>query len=106
MASIDKDTWGHKVIKEDFNRLREEVARDIKIGRKKDAMKRIEQYHSTQQAINAQVQSEAVAGNLEKDLKDLRDTVADTFSGKKSEVKEKQKINAKALQYKGYNGRR
>ncbi len=106
IASIDRETWSHKVIKEDFNRLREEVAKDIKIGRKNKAMKRIEQYHSTQQAINAQVQSEAVAGNLEKDLKNLRDTVADTFSGKESEVKEKQKINAKALQYEGYSGRR
>jgi len=106
MASIDKDTWGHKVIKEDFNRLREEVAKDIKIGRKKKAMKRIEHYQSTQQAINVQVQSEAVTGNLEKDLMDLRNIVDDTFSGKESEVKEKQKINAKALQYKGYNGRR
>lgn len=106
IASIDKDTWGYKVIKEDFNRLREEVARDIKIGHKKEAMKRIDQYHSIQQAINEQVQSEAVAGNLDKDLKDLRDTVADTFSGKESEVREKQKKTAKALQYKGYNGRR
>ena len=106
MASIDKDTWEHKVIQEDFNRLREEVAEDIKTGRKKQAMKRIENYRSTQQTINAQVQSEAVAGNLEKDLMDLRDTVADTFSGRESEVQEKQKKTAKALQYEGYSGRR
>jgi Ca-activated chloride channel family protein len=106
IASIDKDTWGYKVIKEDFNRLKEEVAKDIKIGRKKEALKRIEQYHSTQQTINAQVQSEAVAGNQKKDLKNIRDTQADTNTGKESEVREKQKINAKALQYEGYSGRR
>ncbi len=106
MASIDKETWAYKVIKEDFNRLREEVAGDIKTGNQKRAMKRINQYHATQQTINAQVQSKAVATNLEKDLEGLRDTVADTFSGKESEVREKQNINAKSLQYKGYSGRR
>lgn len=106
VASIDKETWGYKVIKEDFNRLREAVAKDIKTGKPAAAMKRIDAYHATQQAINAKVQSEAVAGNLEKDLTVLRATVADTFSGAEGEVREKQKKNAKAIQYEGYSGRR
>ena len=106
VASIDKETWGYKVIKEDFNRLREEVAKDIKTGKPATAMKRIDAYRATQQAINEHVQSEAVAGNLEKDLTVLRATVADTFSGAESDVKEKQKKNAKAIQYEGYSGRR
>jgi Ca-activated chloride channel family protein len=106
IASIDKETWGRKVVKEDFNRLKEEVAIDIKSGRQNEAMKKIDLYQSTQQEINAQVQSPSVAANLENDLKDLRDTVADTFSGDAGEVAEKQKKNSKAIQYEGYSDRR
>jgi len=106
MASIDRITWEKKVIKEDFSRLKEAVAGDIKSGRKEEAVRKIEQYHSEQQTINASVQSEAVAGNLDNDLKELRDTVDETFSGKPAAVAEKQKKNAKVMQYEGYKGRR
>ena len=50
--------------------------------------------------------SEAVAANLELDLDELRDTVNKTFAGKPSAVAEKQKKNAKVLQYEGYLERR
>ena len=95
MASINTPVWADKVIKEDFSRLREEVADDIRLGRQKEAEKKIEAYYTDQQEINTHVQSEAVAQNLDKDLKMLRQTVKDTFAGGRAEVAEKQKKNCK-----------
>jgi Ca-activated chloride channel family protein len=106
IASIDKTIWENKVIKEDFSRLKEEVANDIRSGRKAEAVRRIEQYHLTQRAINTTIRSEAVADNLDYDLKGLRDTVDETFTGKPADVAEKQKKNAKLMQYEGYRDRR
>ena len=43
---------------------------------------------------------------LDKDLKELEIYVEETFQGAPQIVREKQKSNAKALQYDGYRGRR
>ena len=71
-SSIDKTSWSEKVINEDFNRLKQEVAADLKSGKKQRAMKRIDKYHEEQQAVNAVVGSARVAENLDKDLKELK----------------------------------
>ena len=105
-SSIDKSEWEEKVVKEDINRLREEVATDIKKGSKKGALRRIEEYFQAQRSVNAVVASPKVATSLEKDLGGLRDMVEDTFQGAPQEVEQKQKKNSKALQYEGYSGRR
>ncbi|MDO9262577.1 MAG: hypothetical protein Q7U02_01325, partial [Desulfosalsimonadaceae bacterium] len=106
MASIDKGEWEHKVMKEDFSRLKESVAGEIRSGSRQNALEKIEQYHAEQQAINASVQSRAVADNLEKDLKQLRKTVDETFTGAPAAVAAKQKKNAKVLQFEGYSERK
>jgi Ca-activated chloride channel family protein len=105
-ASIDKSEWEEKVLREDYNRLREEVATDIKKGNKKEAMDRINKYHDEQQSVNSVVGSSQVADNLDKDLESLRGVVKQTFQGEPAEVEHKQKKNAKVLQYEGYSGRR
>ncbi len=69
-------------------------------------MQRIETYHGEQQAVNAVVGSARVAENLDKDLKELETYVEETFQGAPEAVRQKQKSNAKALQYDGYRGRR
>ena len=105
-SSIDKTSWSEKVINEDFNRLKQEVAADLKSGKKQDAIKRIKKYHGEQEAVNAVVGSASVSENLDKDLKELEIYVEDTFRGAPAAVRQKQKSNAKALQYEGYRGRR
>ncbi|MGB5747728.1 MAG: VWA domain-containing protein [Desulfobacterales bacterium] len=105
-SSIDKTSWSEKIINEDFNRLKQEVASDIKSGKKQEALKRIENYHSDQEAVNAVVGSASVADNLDHDLKELKTMVKDTFEGEPADVRQKQKSNAKSLQYDGYRGRR
>jgi len=105
-SSIDEAGWSEKVINDDFNRLKQEVAADLKSGKKQKAMKRIETYYGEQQAVNAVVGSARVAENLDKDLKELETYVEETFQGAPEVVRQKQKSNAKALQYDGYRGRR
>ena len=105
-ASIDRTSWGQKVIREDYNRLKQEVAADIKTGKKQKALQRINRYYREQESINAAVGSAAVTQNLDRDLKDLQQRVEDTFEGSPSAVSRKQKANSKALQYEGYKGRR
>jgi Ca-activated chloride channel family protein len=105
-ASIDKMSWSEKVIREDYNQLKQAVAADIKTGEKQKALQRIHNYQIEQEAINAAVQSEKVARNLDRDLKDLQQTVEGAFKGTPSEVARKQKSVSKALQFEGYQGRR
>lgn len=105
-GSIDKNEWEEKVLKDDFNKLREEVAAEIKKGRQEKALKRIDDYWRKQQAVNAVVASPRVATSLERDVQELRGVVNDTFQGEPQEVEIKQKKNSKSLQYDGYRGRR
>ena len=106
MASYDKKEWEKKVLQEDYHKLQEEVARDIKLGRKKEAVKRIDDYRVRQQSVNAVLGSEKVDSNLKKDLKELEGLVEDSFEGSADEVRMKQKTRSKALQHKGYGMRR
>ena len=105
-SSIDKTSWSEKVIRDDFNRLKQEVAADIKSGRKQKALEKIDKYYMEQEAANEVVGSANVAENLDKDIKELRTFVNDTFQGAPAAVKQQQKLNAKGLQYEGYSGRR
>ncbi len=105
-ASIDKTSWTEKVIREDYNRLKQEVAGDIKAGKKQKALQRINSYYREQESINKTVASDEVSENLDQDLKDLRRRVEDTFQGAPADVAAKQKTNSKAMQYEGYRGRR
>jgi len=105
-ASIDKMSWSEKVIQEDYNQLKQAVAADIKAGEKQKALQRIQSYYHEQEAINEVIKSEKVTRNLDDDLKDLQQTVEDTFKGAPAAVAEKQKSNSKALQFEGYKGRR
>ena len=105
-ASIDKTAWAEKVIQEDYNRLKQEVAADIKAGKKQNALGRIHSYYREQESINAAVGSAEVNQNLDRDLKDLQQKVEETFKGTPAEVSRRQKSSSKALQYEGYKRRR
>ena len=95
-----------QIVNEDFNRLKQEVAADIKSGKKQRALSKINKYYQEQETVNSVVGSAKVAENLDNDLQELRIFVQDTFQGAPAEVRQKQKSNAKALQYDGYRGRR
>lgn len=106
ISSIDKDEWEDKVIQDDYNKLKEEVSRDIKDGKEQMALDRIQTYYREKEQVNAAVGSGKVAENLTKGVNELSSIVADTFKGSPQAVMKKQKANSKALQYEGYKGRR
>jgi Ca-activated chloride channel family protein len=106
MASIDKVGWGEQVVREDYSQLKEEVAEAIRLGRKDQALTRIQEYEARNRKVNASVGSAKVAENLDKDVNVLRQSVEDTFKGAPAAVAEKKKQRAKALQYESYQIRR
>ena len=106
LTSIDKFQWEQKVLKEDYNRLKQEVAAEIKHGRENEALRRIDAYRQRQRTLNAVVGSSAVVDNLEQDVPALEQQVSNAFKGAPAEVLRKQKAQAKSLQYEGYRQRR
>ncbi len=106
LSSIDRTRWEQKVLTEDYNRLKQEVAAEISAGSREAAMKRIEAYQSEQNQLNATVRSPEVSRNLEKDVSELKKRVDETFQGAPAAVMEKQKSSAKSMQYEGYSNRR
>ena len=106
IASIDKDTWAEQVVKDGYNKVKNDVATAIRNGRKEEAMKTIAEYEEKNQILNSSVGSALVAKNLEGDVQDLRQSVEYTFSGTPAVVAEKKKQQAKVLQYDSYKIRR
>jgi len=106
LSSIHKEAWEEKVLQEDYNRLREAVAADVKAGNENDAIQKIETYFQEKQALNDKVQSKPVDQNLKEDVEELKSMVRETFQGSPAAVMQKQKSNAKSLQYEGYKERR
>ena len=106
VASIDSETWSEQVVKEDYSRLKEEVAKAIKKGKKAKALKTIEEYEVRNRALNDNIGSASVSQNLEEDVKSLRQNVEDTFTGAPAAIAEKKKQQAKTLQYESYRIRR
>ncbi len=106
VAGINKDVWVEQVLKEDYSRLKENVAAALRGGKKDEALQVIEEYEDRNAAINSSVDSDKVSQNLNQDLKALRKNVLTTFAGAPAAVAEKKKQYAKELQYEGYQVRR
>jgi len=106
LASIQKITWEQKVLQDDYGRLKNEVAADIRNGLAPQALEKIRKYQTEQQAVNAVVGSPEVEKNLKKDVVRLEEMVRETFSGTEDEVHAQKKRAAKALQFESYKDRR
>ena len=106
MASINKNVWTDRVVKDEFGQLKEKVAKDIRDGQQSRAQQRIRDYEVKQEAINSVVGSKKVADNLSTDVKALREQVEETFAGPPAATAEKQKRVSKSLQYDSYKVRR
>ncbi len=106
VASIDEEVWSEQVVKEDYNKLKNDVATAIRKGEKEEALKTIQEYEDHNRTINSSVGSATVTQNLDKDVQTLRQSVNDTFTGAPAAVAEKKKQNAKVLQYESYQIRR
>ncbi len=106
VASIDEEAWSEQVVKEDYNKLRNDVATAIRKGEKEEALNTIKEYEVRNRSINSSVGSATVSQNLDSDVQMLRQSVKDTFTGAPAAVAEKKKQQAKTLQYESYQIRR
>ena len=106
ISSIKPQVWEKKVLQDDYNKLVEEVAANVKRGNEQDALKKINHYKNEQELANRVIKSPRVAANLDKDVGTLEEMVTETFKGDRQSVELKQKRNAKVLQYEGYQKRR
>lgn len=106
LSSVDEETWSGQVIQDAYNKLKEEVAAAVRKGDVQAAEASIQAYETEKRTMNDTVGSAAVAEHLERDIQELKENVADTFSGPPAAVAAKQKKNAKALQYESYQKRR
>jgi len=106
IASIDQAVWTEQVLKEDYGRLKDNVASAIRTGKKEVALEAIAEYERRTSQINSSIDSDEISENLEKDVETLRQSVNQTFAGAPAAVARKKKQQAKTLQYEGYQVRR
>ncbi len=103
LGGFDRATWARSVVEEDYSRLRQEVAVDVKQGRREEALRRILHYRQQNQALNETLDSSAVTSNLQ-ELKKLEADVDDAFVGEGQA--HKQNILSKTNQAAGWDNRR
>ena len=105
-ASIDRKQWEAKVLNEEYNRPKEEVAREVAVGNRGAAMEKIEGYRARQETVNRTVGSDKVKDNLEREVGELSAAVDSAFAAPAAEARDVQNKTAKQLQFEGYSGRR
>jgi Ca-activated chloride channel family protein len=79
-AGVDKGAWGRSVVVDSYNKMQEEVARDVKAGRKDAALAKVQQFRDETGAMNARIQSAPVAEQL-KSADALSAAVSGAFVG-------------------------
>jgi Ca-activated chloride channel family protein len=103
VASVDKGTWERGVIQERYGKLRQEVSRYLKEGRRDEALREIQAYKTENAALSRELASPAVVQNMA-DAEELERSVEDAFSG--ADQLEKQKLLGKQSQAAGWDSRR
>jgi hypothetical protein len=102
-ASVDKQAWEDSVVGESYNRLQEQVAKDVSEGHLEAAKEKIQSYRERQSYWNRALKSEAVERNLA-EVDALSGELEDAFSG--IDQDEKRNQFSKTRQQAGRDGRR
>jgi Ca-activated chloride channel family protein len=63
-ANLDGAAWARSVVVDGYNKMQEEVAREVKAGRRDEALSRLRQFKDEAQAMNERVQAPAVTAQL------------------------------------------
>ncbi len=88
LEGLDKDAWASSVVVEEYNSLRQTVARAVQDGRRDQADDAIRTYKAKVSADNAYVQSATVESNLA-EVEELAGEVDAAFSGAAPEQERK-----------------
>ncbi|MET0151589.1 MAG: VWA domain-containing protein [Candidatus Binatia bacterium] len=79
-AKVDVPAWTRSVVVDGFNKMQEEVAREVKAGRRDAAIEKVKQFRAETEPLNARLQSADVQKKLDS-LGKLESDVAAVFSG-------------------------
>lgn len=74
-ASVDRDRWASGVVVDEYNRVQQLVAKDVKEGRADGAVAKLEEYRERLGVLNARIGSSDLARQLE-EVKRLEGSVA------------------------------
>jgi Ca-activated chloride channel family protein len=79
-ANVDVGAWSRSVIVDGYNKMQEEVARQVKAGRRDEALQRLRQFKDETAAMNTHLRSAPVAAQLDS-ADQLESEVAGAFQG-------------------------
>jgi Ca-activated chloride channel family protein len=79
-ASVDVPAWSRSVLVDGYNKMQQEVARDVKEGRRDAAIAKVREFRSENEALNQRLKSPEVKQKLDA-LGKLEADVASTFQG-------------------------
>jgi Ca-activated chloride channel family protein len=96
LANIDRDTWTRSVLVDTSHKLQQDVARKVKEGRRDEAEELMHAFRRETAAINARLQSTAVAERL-RAVDQLQDDVAEAFTGNNQGERQNHFSKAKSL---------
>ena len=91
-AGVDASAWTRSVLVDGYNALQDKVAREVKAGRRDEALEAIREFRDETAAMNGRMQSAPVAAQLES-LNLLDAEVDDAFTG--ADQREKQNALSK-----------
>jgi Ca-activated chloride channel family protein len=96
-AGVDKEAWARSVVVDTYNKMQEEVAREVKAGRRDAALGRLRQFKDEAGAMNARMNAPAVAAQLGVADRLERD-VAGAFEGAEQAAKQNELSKAKSAE--------
>jgi Ca-activated chloride channel family protein len=79
-ARVDRSAWTRSVVVDGYNKMQEEVAREVKEGRRDEALKKVREFRAENEPLNARLQSAEVAQKLDS-LGKLEADVDSVFHG-------------------------
>jgi Ca-activated chloride channel family protein len=96
-ANVDVDAWSRSVVVEDYNKMQEEVAREVKAGRRDRAVRRLQQFKDEAAAMNDHLDSAAVTDQLDEATR-LWIGVDQAFEGPNQEARQQELSKATSAQ--------
>jgi Ca-activated chloride channel family protein len=100
-AGVDRDAWSRSVTVEGYNKMQEEVAREVKAGRRDEALKRVRAFKDETAALNARIQSAPVTRQLQ-EADGLEAQIGSVFAGERQAERQNELSKSKsydALEY-------
>lgn len=97
VAAIDSSSWTRSVTADAYNEMQAEVAREVKAGRRDQALQRLRQWKDETATLNARVQSAPVAARIDA-AGALEREVRDAFEGADQAAKQNALSKAKVAE--------